>query len=108
MLRKYAKIISSHNKGGKNVDAEKVYLSMTGELIHPISGIQNAFAPGQPCEKLYHQIYEAKCRICDRLRKDEDSDVERILDDYYEITRELCLRMYRLGLEHGIHPPETP
>ena len=83
------------------MDAETVYLSMLGELLEPLPGVQNAFAPGQPCEKLYQQIYEAKCRLCDRLQEDEDPDLECIIDRFFAINREMCLRMYRLGGEHA-------
>ncbi|MBQ2997216.1 MAG: hypothetical protein IJE22_08315 [Oscillibacter sp.] len=84
------------------MDAEKVYLSMLGELTEPMPGVGNAFAPGQPCEKLYQQIYEAKCRLCDRLGEEENDDLESILDSFFEINRQMCIRMYRLGcLRHG-------
>ena len=83
------------------MDAELVYLSMLGELVQPLEGIPNAFAAGEPCQMLYQQIYEAKCRLCDRLGVDEDADLECILDCFSEINRELCLRMYHLGLEHA-------
>lgn len=84
------------------MDAEKVYLSMLGELVRPLPGVQNAFGPGKPCEKLYQQIYEAKCRLCGRLNSDEDTDVESILDCFWEINRELCLQMYRLGVKRTV------
>ena len=45
------------------MDAELVYLSMLGELVQPLEGISNAFAAGEPCQMLYQQIYEAKCRL---------------------------------------------
>ena len=87
------------------MDSELIYLSMMGELVQPIAGVRNAFAPGQPCEELYQQIYEAKCRLCDRLGVDEDADLDSILDCFFEINRELCLRMYRLGAEHAVRNP---
>ena len=79
------------------MDAERIYLSMLGELTEPVPGVENAFAPGQPCEKLYQQIYDAKCRLCDRLGEEENEDLEAILDSFFEINRQMCLRMYRLG-----------
>jgi hypothetical protein len=67
--------------------------------------VQNAFAPGQPCAKLYRQIYEAKCRLCDRLGEEENEDLESILDCFFEINRQMCLRMYRLGrLRQSMQP----
>ena len=87
------------------MDAEKIYLSMLGELTEPEPGVQNAFAPGQPCAKLYRQIYEAKCRLCDRLEEEENEDLESILDCFFEINRQMCLRMYRLGrLRQSMQP----
>lgn len=79
------------------MDAEKVYLSMLGELTEPVPGVRNAFAPGQPCERLYRQIYEAKVRLCEQLGEEENDDLETILDCFFEINRQMCLRMYRLG-----------
>ena len=90
------------------MDEEMVYLSLLGELLQPLPGVQNAFAPGMPCEKLYQQIYEAKCRLCDLLDTDEDADVACILDCFWEINRELCLQMYQLGAERGIRSPKDP
>ena len=87
------------------MDAEKIYLSMLGELTEPEPGVQNAFAPGQPCAKLYRQIYEARCRLCDRLGEEENEDLESILDCFFEINRQMCLRMYRLGrLRQSMQP----
>ena len=86
------------------MDAEKIYLSMLGELTEPVPGVQNAFAPGQPCAKLYRQIYEARCRLCERLGEEENDDLESIFDGFFEINRQMSLRMYRLGrLLHGDH-----
>ena len=87
------------------MDAEKVYLSMTGELISPLPGVPNAFAPGQLCERLYQQIYDAKYRLCDRLNTDEDADIECIMDNFFELNRDLCILMYHLGTEHAMHLP---
>ena len=86
------------------MDVEKIYLSMLGELTEPVPGVQNAFAPGQPCAKLYRQIYEARCRLCERLGEEENDDLESIFDGFFQINRQMCLRMYRLGrLLHGAH-----
>ena len=85
------------------MDAEKIYLSMLGELTEPVPGVGNAFAPGQHCERLYRQIYEAKVRLCEQLGEEENDDLETILDCFFEINRQMCLRMYRLGrLRRGI------
>ena len=84
------------------MDVDLIYLSMMGELVQPLDGIPNAFATGQPCHMLYQKIYAARCRLCDRLGVEEDADLESILDCFFEINRELCLRMYHLGTEHAL------
>lgn len=84
------------------MDAERVYLSMLGELIQPLPGVPNAFRSGNPCEMLYQEIYEAKCRLCSRLNTDEDADVESILDHFWALNRELCLQRYRLGVKRTV------
>ena len=83
------------------MNAEKIYLTMLGELTEPLPGVPNAFAPGQPCEKLYRKVYDAKCRLCDRLGEDENNELETILDSFFAINREMCIRMYRLGCFHA-------
>ena len=82
-----------------------VYLSVIGELVEPLPRIPNAFAPGQRCDRLYQQISEARCRLCQRLGVKEDPDVEHILDCFFEITRELCLQMYCLGAAQSCEKP---
>lgn len=79
------------------MNAENIYLSLLGELNQPLPDIPNAFAPGQPCEMLYRQVYSAKYRLNERLGTDEDPDVECIPDCFWDITRELCTQMYHLG-----------
>ena len=88
------------------MDAELIYLSLIGELGTPLRGVENAFAPGSVCEMLYQKIYNAKCSLFQRLDQDEDPDVECIMDGFWEINRELCLRMYRLGTEHTAGDPQ--
>lgn len=83
------------------MDAEKIYLSMLGELVQPLPGVPNAFAPGQLCSRLYAEIYKCKCRLLDRLGEDENPDLECIIDNFFEINRELCLQMYCLVAEHA-------
>ena len=79
------------------MDVTHIYESMLGERVDPYPGITNAFADGEKCARLYSEIYEAVQRISDRLGVEEDPDVEIILDNFWEIDRELCQRMYRYG-----------
>ena len=79
------------------MDVTHIYESMLGERVDPHPGIPNAFACGEKCARLYDEIYKAVQRLSDRLGVEEDSDVELILDNFWEIDRELCLRMYCYG-----------
>ena len=86
------------------LNAENVYLSLTGELReeYAIPGVENAFAAGSRCDELYGQIYEANRRLCERLGKsDDDRDVELIINNFLEMNRILCLEMYRYGQVYG-------
>ena len=79
------------------MDVTHIYETMLGEQIDPLPGIPNAFADGGKCARLYSEIYEAVQRLSDRLGAEEDPDVEVILNNFWDINRELCLRMYRYG-----------
>ncbi len=81
---------------------EKVYLSMTGELVSPIPGVNNAFAEGEECSRLYESTYCACIRILERLGvKDDDEDLETIICCMQSIQKELCQRMFEYGAAFG-------
>lgn len=80
-----------------NIAAQSIYLTLTDALTEPyrVPGVENAFADGTPCAKLYKEIYEANQRICSRLgQQDDDPDVELIINNLLSITNLLCLKMY--------------
>ena len=82
------------------LNAETVFETLTDSLReeYRIPGVENAFAPGATCDELYRQIYHASCRLCRRLgQNNEDPDVELIINNFLEINRLLCLKMYRYG-----------
>lgn len=39
--------------------SEEVYYSLTGDLIEPVAGVEDAFAEGTLCAKSYQNIYDA-------------------------------------------------
>ena len=78
---------------------EYIYESMIGELVEPCPEIENAFAPGQRCAALYEEIFQANMRLCQRLGVEEDPDVECIINNFFTINRELCIRMYQYGIQ---------
>ena len=64
--------------------------------------VENLFAIGRECERLYDQVYSANLRLCDRLQSgDEDRDVEVIINSMLEICDIVGKRMYRYGMEFG-------
>ena len=44
-----------------------VYDTLQGEMIVPVPGVENAFAEGTPCERLYAEATEAYERLRERL-----------------------------------------
>lgn len=78
--------------------AEAVYWSVQGLLEKPVEGVENAFYDGSVCEAAYEQMLEAYERLRQRLQvKNEDADVECIINALQTITKELCLRMFEYG-----------
>lgn len=70
--------------------------------MEPVPGVENAFAPGAPCEGYYKEILDAYCRLCFRLGDlEEDPDVEAILSASMSITDILCQKMYEYGEKFG-------
>lgn len=81
---------------------DEIYLSVLGEAIDPVPGVENAFAPGKPCAKTYGEIREAYLRLCQRLGvQEEDGDLETIVRGFFTITDELCRTMYFCGAKYG-------
>ena len=90
-----------------NLSKEKVYDLMTGSLIvenleeEEANLIQDEFAPGMPCEQLYKEVYEARCRLCQRFDVAEDADVELIIDNLLSIGKRLSMKMFEYGALYG-------
>lgn len=88
------------------MDFEDIYYTVIGEMRpgYEVPGVENAFAPGENCARAQAEIGSA----CDSLRQrlglepgEMDEDLETILDAMNTIQRELCLRMFDLGLAKG-------
>lgn len=81
-----------------------IYETMSG-FLEPeaqVPGVANAFDEGSICARKYADMRSAYERVCTRLgARDEDRDLNEIVDCMEAIQRELCERMYRLGMEHG-------
>ena len=59
--------------------------------------VENAFSPGSECDRLYTEVYNANCRICQRLGVSEDRDVETIINNLWKISQILSMKMYEYG-----------
>ena len=61
--------------------------------------VENEFAEGRYCEKLYSEMLAAYGRICQRLHETsgEDRDVEIIINNLLDIGRYQSMKMFNYG-----------
>lgn len=83
------------------VNVEDIYASMVGELIEPLEGIDNEYAPGSLCDRLYCDACAARARLYHRLGVTEDPDLEVIFDNFCDINTHLCRKMFEHGMAVG-------
>lgn len=87
----------------ENIEQE-VYDSLCGQLVpeYRLAWVENAFDQGSICDLAYGQVYDAYGRLRRRLGvRNEDPDVESILDAMLEIQREMCRRMFFCGVRYA-------
>lgn len=83
---------------------KKIYHLMIGafDLEHyPIKEseyVENEYKEGSFCDKAYQEVFDAKCRICERLGIDEDKDIELIINNLLDIGKHLAIKMYDYGV----------
>ena len=80
--------------------AEDVYLTLCGEIHdkYAVPGVENAYADGSECDRLYCELCDAYDRLRQRLGVvDEDGDVEIIIGNLLSIQAILCEKMYFYG-----------
>ena len=81
---------------------EAIYDTLTGELCEEycVPGVENLFEEGSECMACYGRILEAYGRLCSRLGvKDEDADVEIIVNAFMELERKISFQMFRYGMK---------
>ena len=63
------------------------------------SVVENEFAEGRYCEKLYSEMLAAYGRICQRLHEQsgEDRDVEIIINNLLDMGRYQSMKMFNYG-----------
>ena len=82
---------------------ERVYDLMTGNWDknkYPVPEnilVEDEFEVGQPCEEWYQEAYDARCRLCEKLGEDENTDVEMIFSNLLSITKYLGIKMFDYG-----------
>ena len=78
---------------------QQIYETMLG-LLEPeacVPGIENAFADGSFCADQYEKMRSAYERLCTRLNvRNEDQDLNTMVDSMEAIQKELCRRIYLL------------
>ena len=82
---------------------DEIYASLQGVLIPEaaVPWVENMFRPGAFCEQEYARMLAAYARLVDRLGvKDEDPDVEIIIDSLLSIQDAMCRKMFLYGMEH--------
>lgn len=80
---------------------ELIYNMMNGFLTdiprQENVAIEDEFAEGKECGRIYEKVYDAKRSLCDRLGEEEDRDIETIVSGLEEIGRLLAMKMYDYG-----------
>ena len=83
---------------------EAIYETLSGLRLPEaeVPGIENAYADGSLCQRNYSQMLDAYQRLCVRLHtREEDPDVEIIINNMLTIEKELAIKMFYYGLEYG-------
>jgi hypothetical protein len=79
---------------------EDVYDTLCGEVHgeYAVPGVENAYADGGECDRLYNEMSQAYERLRDRLGVvDEDMDAEIMINSLLGIQRILCEKMFLYG-----------
>lgn len=83
---------------------EWVYLTVLGQVSggYALPGVENAFEGGGACDRIYNEMYDL---LATRFDPDDDDDapvLEQILSDMDAIQKDLCYRMFRLGMRFAL------
>jgi hypothetical protein len=84
----------------KKYTIEDVYDTLCGEVHgeYAVPGVENAYADGGECDRLYNEMSQAYERLRDRLGVvDEDMDAEIMINSLLGIQRILCEKMFLYG-----------
>jgi hypothetical protein len=90
------------------MNKKTIYQILNGEISSDVVTIpeelqiEDEFAEGKECCRLYNEIYETKKRLLARLGVEEDTDIEIILRNMETISEILALKMYDYGVIGGM------
>ena len=82
----------------------RVYESMACDVCEEFMfpGVDNAFTPDSLCMNYYEKALNAKNRILNKLKTDDDPDLALIFYYLDRIQEEVCFRMYHYGAQFGL------
>ncbi len=89
---------------------KRIYDTMQGflESDYAVGGVEDAFKEGSICARAYEEMRGAYERLCDRLgAKNEDPDLDIIINKLEEIQKELCRRMFLYGARSASQREKT-
>jgi hypothetical protein len=94
----------SETKEDATMNKEYLYQVISGyyhmDMIDIPEGmtVENEFAAGTECSRLYARAYAAKQRLLARLHEaDEDDDIDMIICSLESISKILAMKMYDYG-----------
>ena len=88
----------------QNHFVDQIYDTLHGHLTDDacVPGVENLFAEGSLCDRMYEEIHAAYSRLLHRLgANNEDSDLETIINAFLVICKETGLSMYDCGVRFG-------
>ncbi len=74
---------------------DEIYYTLIGQMEESaaLSWVEDAFAPGSACDGAYERLMEARDRVLEKLGRDEDPDVSRMLAEMDTVQRLLCRKL---------------
>ncbi len=76
------------------------YMELERNRIPESKFVQNEFSEGSLCNQAYGRVMDAYARLCNGLHpdKDEDEDIDIIIDEMNSINHHLCIKMFQYGV----------
>lgn len=89
---------------------ENVYDSAMGNLVEEarLPWVPDITYTGSPFDRAYAEMLAACQRLCERLGKEEDEDVERIRCAYEQMQELLCRQMFISGAAYASMKNNSP